>query len=194
MVKCTYCDNEFNSEDALRMHQHTKHPQTRPKVFLTPKSKKGIKIAAIFLVTIAILLVSINLYQSKYPSTNIVESSEIPTGPIHWHPHLTIIIDGKEQAIPPNIGLDGPVHSPIHTHDPDGIIHLENNNPTEKTMRLGTLFELWGKEFNQNQIFQYTTEQGNLSMSVNGETNEEFENYILKEKDNITIEYISNSR
>ncbi len=45
----------------------------------------------------------------------------------HVHAHLTIYINGKQAAIPKNIGIptDGSCIYWLHTHTSDGIIHIE---------------------------------------------------------------------
>ena len=114
----------------------------------------------------------------------------VPHQPIHWHPHLTILIDGQQQVIPAGIGL-GVKEYPEHTHDTDGIIHMENNNPTSETLMLGYFFKVWGKDFSRTCIFQYCTNNGTLKMFVNGKQNLEFEKYSMHDKDEIIIEYVS---
>lgn len=110
---------------------------------------------------------------------------------IHYHPEVEIYIHGEKQDIPANIGLIGG-HNPMHTHDPDGIVHLEYGSGIVRgdDTRLGNFFRLWGKEFNSNQILEYTNgEDGAVSMTVNGESNTEFENYEMRDGDEIIIRY-----
>ena len=129
-------------------------------------------------------------------------SNSIPQQPIHWHPKLKIIINGEEQLIQPGIGINignsidydisGMRMSPTHTHESDGTIHLENNRPWMKpeTLTLGYFFKVWGKEFSSSCIFEYCNgENGKLAMTVNGEPNNEFENYVMKDGDQIVIKY-----
>jgi hypothetical protein len=130
--------------------------------------------------------------------------SKIPNEPTHWHPELTIIIDNKTYPIPSGIGVTiGNVvdtqygmdngMAPTHTHSADGIIHLENLNPHEKpeTFALGYFFYIWDKEFSENCIFEYCTDKGTVTMTVNGVENKEFENYIMGDGDIIVIAYTS---
>lgn len=118
------------------------------------------------------------------------DSEVITTSGIHWHPELSIRVRGEAMKIPANIGLTDE-HNPMHTHDEDGIIHLEFNNVVRKEdLRLGRLFELWGKTFNQNQIFEYSnTDTEQVHMFVNGESNTEYDDYILQPEDKIEIRY-----
>ena len=60
----------------------------------------------------------------------------------------------------------------------------------EDDTRLDNFFKVWGKEFSSNQIFEYTNgPEGNISMTVNGELNTEYENYEMKDGDKIVIQY-----
>lgn len=113
-----------------------------------------------------------------------------PSG-IHWHPHLSIIIKGETVPIPPGIGLSGTVHNPIHTHDPDGTIHLEfERRVTEKDTALKKFFDVWGKDFSQHSLLGNTTgEGGTVTMTVNGKENFEFENYHMKDGDKIELTF-----
>jgi uncharacterized Fe-S cluster-containing protein len=47
----------------------------------------------------------------------------------HIHPWLTITIDGEEQVIPANVGIDPGCMSEIHTHDDTGELHVESFIP-----------------------------------------------------------------
>ena len=107
---------------------------------------------------------------------------------IHWHPELTIMIKGEKQEIPANIGL-GVTHNPVHTHDTDGVIHLEFSSAVrENDVRLGKFFEVWEKQFTSECIFEHCSgPEGTLKMKVNGEENTEFGNYMMHDGDKIEI-------
>lgn len=108
---------------------------------------------------------------------------------LHIHSHLKIIIKGQEQIIPSNIGIVSPsCFRPIHTHDAGGTLHIEF--PNIRDVRLAEFFLIWGKQFNSNQIFEFTGGPENqVKMFVNGQENTEFENYIMKDLDQIEIKY-----
>ena len=133
-------------------------------------------------------------------NTNINPSATC--SPIHWHPKLKIIINGEEQAIPPNIGttigrvidtdLSGMAMSATHTHDEEGTIHMENSCPNKKpeSYTLGYFFKVWNKQFNSTCIFDYCNDAiKKVKMTVNGIENTEFENYKMKDGDQIVISY-----
>ncbi|MBI1972608.1 C2H2-type zinc finger protein [Candidatus Woesearchaeota archaeon] len=208
--KCKECEKTFTSADALNMHNRAKHPALYKAPKLTTAVKKKIRNWSIAVIFVALAFWGIiALLQQETPSQNlnvmIKDASHIPKGAIHWHPHLKISIDGKEQRIPTNIGistgkivdthLSGMQMSPLHTHENDGIIHLENNNPSTKpeTTTLGYFFYVWDKKFSKECIFDYCTDKGTLTMTVNGKENTDFENYLMRDGDEIVITYISNS-
>ena len=175
-----------------------------------PGHKKRIRNWIIALVLLGLLVWG--LYPSnkgpvdKGPHVTISPEAlqSVPAGFIHWHPHLIIKVDGVEQSIPANIGINiGRVRdtdvgmearmAPTHTHKADGIIHVENINARAKpeTLTLGYFFYVWGKIFNSTCIFEYCNDKGTLTMTVNGNENQEFQNYLMHDKDEIMIEYTS---
>ena len=64
---------------------------------------------------------------------------------LHTHQHLVILDRGKPVPIPPNVGQ--PVGRRciywVHTHTPDGIIHIEA--PMDRSFTLGDFFNVWGQ-------------------------------------------------
>lgn len=126
---------------------------------------------------------------------------------IHWHPTLAISIDDEQVEIPSNIGLLGG-HAPIHTHDDvtdaqetggritEGHkpLHMEFSGVVrEKDAQLGNFFNTWGREFNSMCVLdKCVSNGGTIEMTVNGETNTEYEDYVMKDGDRIEIFYISN--
>jgi hypothetical protein len=64
---------------------------------------------------------------------------------LHIHQHLDLFVDGKEAAVPDNIGIDpnGGFISPLHTHENgDGVLHVESL--TQESFSLGQFFGVWG--------------------------------------------------
>ena len=111
----------------------------------------------------------------------IPESDIISQNGIHWHPVLAIYVKGVKQEIPTNIGI-GAVHQPVHTHDATGTIHLEFQGLVRKQdITLGEFFKNWNKDI---QSFG-----SNMKMTVNSEENIEYENYIMRDKDEIELRF-----
>jgi hypothetical protein len=71
---------------------------------------------------------------------------------LHIHQHLLILDHGKPVAIPPDVGrpLIGQCYYWIHTHTPDGIIHIEA--PNFRTFTLGNFFDIWGEPLKSNDV------------------------------------------
>ena len=61
----------------------------------------------------------------------------------HIHQHLEIFVNGKKVDVPAFIGINDSAYiTELHTHAPDGIIHIEA--PSNKHYTLGTFFAEWG--------------------------------------------------
>ncbi len=140
----------------------------------------------IFLAVIAVAAVGgLIWYIATRPPTP--ESDIISKTGFHWHPELIIYVKGVKQEIPANIGLPagmGAVHQPIHTHDDSdrGIIHMEFEGLVLKqNTTLGQFFKNWGKDINSFGE--------NMKMTVNGQENTDYENYIMRDNDQIIIYY-----
>lgn len=152
------------------------------------KMKKTVKTAVLILIVAGIVFgLGWYLVSRVEPAK---DSKLVSRYPIHWHPDLKIKILGEYQEIPANIGI-GVVHQLIHTHDADGIIHIEPTGAVrENDIKLGRFFEIWGKTFNRDCIFDKCSDpEGELKMLVNGEQNFEFENYVMRDGDRIEIIY-----
>ena len=127
-------------------------------------------------------------YSPTKPATP--EDEIISRGGIHWHPELFILIKGQKQEIPANLGI-GIRHEPIHTHDSSGVLHLEMQGLVrKKDTQLGRFFEIWGEEFNSNCVLEFCNGPDEIvKMFVNGQPNQEFEKYQMKDGDKIEIRY-----
>lgn len=105
----------------------------------------------------------------------------VATNGLHAHPELEMYVKGEKVDIPQNVGL-GAVHSPIHTHDDLPAIHLEFSGVVkEKDIKLSEFFKVWGKDINSFG--------SNMQMTVNGENNTEFGDYVMKNGDKIVLRY-----
>lgn len=106
----------------------------------------------------------------------------------HIHPILEIYINGEKHLIPANIGISPNCMYALHTHTPDGIIHVEA--PEKKDFTLSDFFAVWDKTFSRNQLFEHMADESHrIRMSVNGEEVDTYENTLLEDEDRITIYY-----
>lgn len=169
---------DYETRKQLKIEEEQKRERTRA-------IKKFAKIALP-----AIVLVGGGIWLSQQIPANTLQANMIAEDGIHWHANLSIMIKGEKQEIPANIGL-GAVHNPIHTHETDGVIHLEfNGKVREQDTKLGVLFRNWNKQFSGECIFNSCNgAEGTVSMTVNGNKNTDFENYLMRDGDNIEIRF-----
>lgn len=106
---------------------------------------------------------------------------------MHIHQQLTIRIDGKEEAIPANVGIVSPTcMRPMHTHDATGTIHVES--PVVRDFTLGELFRVWEKPFGRERLLDATADATHrIVMTVNGEPSEAYENLVLEDGQRIAL-------
>jgi hypothetical protein len=113
----------------------------------------------------------------------------------HIHAHLEIFVDGKQEPIPPNIGIDPATgfFSPLHTHpvaanNPEGTIHMEADQEYEFT--LGQFMNVWGIEFSDSQIGSLKSKgDQQLQVYLNGQRVKDPVNVVMRAHDNIVIGY-----
>jgi len=137
---------------------------------------------------------------SWIPANDISNDPFIATGlpashnglTLHFHPHLTIMVNGQNQEVPAMTGI--PVDSsnnptafyPIHTHDNTGTLHVES--PTTRDFHLKDFFDIWGQPFDQTHILGFHTTAANpVTMTVDGVPSTDYGNLLLKPNQNITI-------
>ncbi|MGN6680282.1 MAG: hypothetical protein ACTHKL_21175 [Streptosporangiaceae bacterium] len=83
----------------------------------------------------------------------------------HIHAHLTLFINGAQRQVPAGVGIPGSVQKQtpqgpvaeggsclygLHTHAPDGIIHVES--PIHRIYTLGDFFDEWGQPLGPSQL------------------------------------------
>ena len=90
---------------------------------------------------------------------------------LHRHTRLEIYVNGQPVEVPANLGInqDAGIFSPLHTHDVDGVIHTESDDPNFSP-NLGTLFDVWGLRLTDDCIGAYCAEgDKELRIYVDGE-------------------------
>jgi len=96
----------------------------------------------------------------------------------HIHAHLTVFDNGQARSLPGGIGIPGsqveqssagPVAVGgqciywLHTHAPDGVIHIES--PTQRIYSLGDFFDEWHQPLSSTQV---GGDRGPVTAMVNG--------------------------
>lgn len=140
---------------------------------------------------VLVLFLAGGVWWSKSLQSN--DPNIISTQGVHWHPHLTIYVNGEKQDIPANIGIglqyagmptyDSSMRmTAMHTHEPDGIIHLEfPGRVAEEDIRFGNFFRIWGKSHE---------EFGSVaSVTINDKETDNFLEYPLRDGDVIVMNY-----
>ncbi len=101
-------------------------------------------------------------------------SAGLDLGPMgmaeHYHPHLRIVVSGTDVPVAANIGVDPATGamSALHTHEPDGTIHIEADR-TGDVFTLGQLFIQWGVKVTPTQIGGVQAKTGqNMTLTING--------------------------
>jgi hypothetical protein len=104
----------------------------------------------------------------------------------HIHQHLDIFVNGKPVpgGVPGFIGIPDASHiTQLHTHSPDGIIHVESARTVDYT--LGQFFAEWGVFLNSRCIGAYCN---GLKWYVNGRRQTgNPQNLVLKDHEEIAI-------
>lgn len=96
---------------------------------------------------------------------------EAESSVVHYHAHLDVIVDGRPVTVPALIGIDEGARriSPLHTHDPSGVLHIEA--PGQDSFTLAQLFTEWDVRLTQNCLGSLCTGNGNgkaLALYVDG--------------------------
>ena len=78
---------------------------------------------------------------------------------------------------------------PLHTHDTTGTIHVES--PEERDLTLGDFFAVWdNKPFSKDETLGNRADATHeIVMTVDGTKSDEYEKLVLRDKQEIVIEY-----
>jgi hypothetical protein len=110
---------------------------------------------------------------------------------LHIHQHLDLYVDGERVTVPAQIGIDagGAFISDLHTHETDGIMHVESPKPQSFT--LGQFFAVWGLPLGSSCIGGLCEEDGRrLRVWVDGrEVTADPTRIVLAEHQEIAIAY-----
>jgi hypothetical protein len=81
----------------------------------------------------------------------------------HIHAHLTVFVNGSPRQVPAGIGITNTCLYWLHTHQADGIIHIES--PIHRIYTLGNFFDEWNQPLGPNQVGPVT---GHVTAIYNG--------------------------
>ena len=83
-----------------------------------------------------------NTISSGFAAVNGIPCETHEYFTFHVHTHLDIFVGGGPLTVPAGIGIeDNTCLYWLHTHTPDGVIHIES--PKEQNFTLGQFFDIW---------------------------------------------------
>ncbi|MGH9950989.1 MAG: hypothetical protein ACRD5J_05130 [Nitrososphaeraceae archaeon] len=113
----------------------------------------------------------------------------------HIHPKLNITVNGQPLLIPKDVGIHSSLYkdhsldrygmsgmAPLHTHDDTGTLHVESN--VNRNYTLGQFIKVWG---GLDEILG-TADSNSIKMIVDGRPVTDFNNHILKDGEQISLE------
>lgn len=97
-------------------------------------------------------------------------------------------VNGQHQAIPTTYGELGDKKLIFSATDTAGDIRVQS--PDDFQYTLGDFFLLWGGRFDENCLLNHcSSKKESITMTVNGQPNYQFGDYVLKPNDHIVILY-----
>ncbi len=204
---CPVCHASVNLENLAR-HVANVHPREEPSVVLSEEARRAFRrehrkatpafhVRRSTLAVVAVISISVMGFVLGLPYLPALG----PAGgmAMHWHPQLTITINGQAATIPASIGIDPTLwqdHSldqygmegmaPLHTHDALGTIHEESRVLRDYT--LGDFFRIWGQTFDAQQVLGHPAQSGHrVWMVVDGTTMSPSYSVVLRDQMHIQI-------
>jgi len=74
---------------------------------------------------------------------------------VHYHAHLSILVDGNQALLPAFVGIDNAKQCLywMHTHQADGVVHIEApKSAATRKFTLGNFFDVWGKKLDSTHV------------------------------------------
>lgn len=104
-----------------------------------------------------------------------VRAAGLSLGPMgtaeHYHVHLDVMVDGAPVEVPADLGIDpdSGAMSALHTHDTDGVLHVEAAEKGQP-FTLGQLFTEWNVRLTETELGALSAGRGKtLAAYVHGE-------------------------
>lgn len=114
-----------------------------------------------------------------------------PSGDESYHAHvlLSVFREGQPVTVPAGIGFDSRGRdSSLHTHTPDGVIHMEADDPYP--YEIGQVFAAWGVAFDDQRLGgDVTTGAKKVHVYVNGQPAAAGSRLVLKDGDNVVVAF-----
>ncbi len=127
----------------------------------------------------------------NYATGNIV----FPLNNIHWHATPEIYVCGEKVPVPDVLPGKHLGSGLLHTHE-DKLIHVEGTVSGPAQITLGAFMSSIGMKFSETQLLDKSNgdscsngEAGKVGVSVNGNPNNEFGNYVVRDGDRIEMRF-----
>lgn len=76
----------------------------------------------------------------------------------------------------------------LHTHTPDGVIHVES--PEKRDFTLADFFAVWKQPFSKDELLGYRVDATHrIRVTVDGYEVDTYENTVLRDGERIVISY-----
>jgi len=142
---------------------HSRLRRTFLRQFLNPR-------AAICALVCA-ALATVSLARGEVPTGETIDGircDQSEGAVFHIHQHLTILDHGRPVEVPNDVGRPvlGACLYWLHTHTPDGIIHVES--PVMRNFTLGNFFDIWGQPLAATAVGPARCKKGALRVYVDG--------------------------
>ncbi len=141
-------------------------PQTVVRTGSVFRSHRGRNIIVVSLIVLAVIGVSV--VAAQFAAHNTMQ--------MHWHPQLSVTINGSPLTVPAQIGIDSSLWkdhsldqygigmSPMHTHEASGLIHEESN--TVRDFTLQEFLAIWGQHLDSGQVLGHPVDSGHQAYIV----------------------------
>ena len=143
------------------------------------------------LLVVSTIAIASSILGSSIWSSKTVQVHGSNTVVIHNHVQLEIRVDGAPVEVPANIGISpslyrdhsldqfgvmNPPMAPLHTHDSDGLIHIESTVVRDYT--LGQFLDISGLNLETAK---------SVTMTADGNNVPDYRNHILKDGEKIVL-------
>jgi hypothetical protein len=122
---------------------------------------------------VIIIVVSLrNPVNSVDPTINGIPCQSNEQLAVHFHAHLSILVNGNETNLPAGVGIDQSTQCFywLHVHATDGVIHIEAPKASAaRKFTLGDAFDIWKQPLSSTRIgATVLTKDQKLVMFVDG--------------------------
>jgi hypothetical protein len=121
---------------------------------------------------VAIIYATTHTTTGPDPTINGIPCQSNEQLAVHYHAHLSIIVNGNETTLPAGVGIDQATQCLywLHVHATDGVIHIEAPKASAaRKFTLGDVFDVWGKPLSSTQVgATVLTKDQKLVMFVDG--------------------------